>query len=117
MSKRIPVLLLADILTAINKIETYTEGLDYSSFLADSRTVEAVERNFEIIGEAANQLPETVQMEYSHIPWHSVIGFRNRLIHGYFGVDYEILWYILKVDLPVLKVQFLVLNADLNSLP
>ncbi len=55
MSKRIPTLLITDILTPINKIKTHTKGLDYDAFLADSRTVDAVERNFEIIGEAANQ--------------------------------------------------------------
>jgi uncharacterized protein with HEPN domain len=106
MSKRIPALLVADILTAISKIETYTYGFDYEAFLADRRTVEAVERNFEIIGEAANQISTEFQEENSHIPWHSVISFRNRLIHGYFGVDYEIVWYIIKVDLSDLKKQF-----------
>ena len=113
MSKRIPALLLTDILTAIEKIETYTEGLDYESFLADTRTVDAVERNFEIIGEATNQLPKELQQANSQIPWHSVISFRNQLIHGYFGVDYEIMWYVINVDLPDLKEQFLRLKANL----
>ena len=67
MSKRIPALLLTDILTSIDKIETFTQGLDFAYFLADTRTVEAVERNFEIIGEAANQLPKTLQQVNSHI--------------------------------------------------
>ncbi|MBD2756473.1 HepT-like ribonuclease domain-containing protein [Spirosoma validum] len=115
MSKRIPALLIADILTSIAKIESYTSGLIYESFLADRRTVEAVERNFEIIGEAANQLSKDFQQNNSHIPWHSVVSFRNRLIHGYFGVDYEIIWYVITVDLIDLKKQFERLQAGLDS--
>ncbi len=105
MSKRNNALLLADILTAINKIKTYTAGLDFDGFMADSRTVEAVERNFEIIGEAANQLTVDFQQAHSDISWHSVVSFRNRLIHGYFGVDYQILWYVIEHNLPQLEDQ------------
>lgn len=105
MSKRNNTLLLVDILTAIDKIQTYTEGLDFESFMADSRTIDAVERNFEIIGEAANQLTPDFREEAPHIMWHSIISFRNRLIHGYFGVDYEILWYLLQNELPQLKTD------------
>ena len=106
MSKRDPALLIVDILMAIRKIQVYTTGLDYNSFLADSRTVDAVERNFEIIGEAASQLPKAFQEANAQITWHSVISFRNRLIHGYFGVDYQIMWYIIEHDLQPLKEQF-----------
>ncbi len=103
MSKRDAALLVADILLAISKIKTYTEGLDFDSFMADSKTVDAVERNFEIIGEAATQLPKFVQEANPSIQWHSVVSFRNRLIHGYFGVDYQILWYVIQNDLPDLE--------------
>ena len=106
MSKRDPTLLLADILLAIGKIKTYTEGLDFDSFMADSKTIDAVERNFEIIGEAANQLPKSLQDANPSIQWHSVISFRNRLIHGYFGVDYQILWYVIQNELPDLEKKF-----------
>lgn len=112
-SKRDPALLITDILTAINKIQSYTTGLDYSSFLTDSRTVDAVERNFEIIGEAANQLPKAFQEANPQITWHSVISFRNRLIHGYFGVDYQILWYVIEHELQPLKTQFEQLSKTL----
>lgn len=105
MSKRNPELLISDMLTAISKIKTYTEGLTFEAFMADSRTVDAVERNFEIIGEAAHQLPESFRNEHLEIVWHSVISFRNRLIHGYFGVDYQILWYIIQHDLSALETQ------------
>jgi uncharacterized protein with HEPN domain len=82
-------------------------GLSFDAFMEDSKTVDAVERNFEIIGEAANQLPVNFQSEYSHIEWHHIVSFRNRLIHGYFGVDYRILWFILKNDLSNLGSQLL----------
>jgi uncharacterized protein with HEPN domain len=80
MSKRNNTLLLVDILTAIEKIQTYTEGLDFESFMADSRTIDAVERNFEIIGEAANQLTPDFREAAPHIMWQGIISFRNRLI-------------------------------------
>jgi uncharacterized protein with HEPN domain len=105
MSKRNNALLLVDILTAIDKIQTYTEGLDFESFMADNRTIDAVERNFEIIGEAANQLTSDFREATPHIRWHGIISFRNRLIHGYFGVDYQILWYLLQNEIPQLKID------------
>lgn len=106
MSKRDSGLLLADILLAISKIKDYTEGLDFDGFMADSKTVDAVERNFEIIGEAANQFPKSLQEANPAIAWHSVVSFHNRLIHGYFGVDYQILWYVIQNDLPDLENKF-----------
>lgn len=106
MSKRDSALLIADILLAISKIKIYTEGLDFDGFIADSKTVDAVERNFEIIGEAANQLPKSLQEANPSIEWYSVVSFRNRLIHGYFGVDYQILWYVIENDLPDLENKF-----------
>jgi uncharacterized protein with HEPN domain len=96
MSKRDPALLIADMLRAIDKLTAYTEGMDFDTFMADSRTVDAVERNFESIGEAAGQLPQAFKDGYPHIAWRGVVSFRNRLIHGCFGVDYQILWYILR---------------------
>ena len=78
--------------------------------MADNRTTDTVERNFEIIGEAANQLSPEFQNEHNEVTWFSVISFRNRLIHGYFGVDYQILWTILQNDLPKLENQLLKLS-------
>ena len=83
-------------LLAIGKIREYTAAIDFDAFMADSRTVDAVERNFEIIGEAANQLPQSVRDGATSVDWYAIISFRNRLIHGYFGVDYQILWYIVE---------------------
>src|SRR5882757_9764870 len=100
MSKRSPRLLLEDIIGSANKILTYTEGLSYEQFLADDKTIDAVIRNFEIIGEAANRLPEEIRDKHSNIDWHRIRGFRNRIVHDYMGIDYTIVWLIKENFLP-----------------
>ncbi|HBI00033.1 MAG TPA: hypothetical protein DDY18_00240 [Flavobacterium sp.] len=100
MSKREPSFLIGDILESGQKILEYTDGLTFEEFLKDSRTVDAVIRNFEIIGEAANRLPEDFKDKYSNIDWHRIRGFRNRIVHDYFGIDYEIVWQIKETFLP-----------------
>ena len=94
MSKRNPQLLLEDIAESIRKILSYTESYTYQQFIGDSRTVDAVVRNFEIIGEAANKLPEDFKDANPSIDWHKIRGFRNRIVHDYFGIDYGIVWTI-----------------------
>jgi uncharacterized protein with HEPN domain len=100
MSKRESKLLIEDILESGQKILDYTKGLTYEEFLKDSKTVDAVIRNFEIIGEAANRLTEDFKDENSNIDWHRIRGFRNRIVHDYFGIDYEIVWQIKETFLP-----------------
>lgn len=105
MSKRSPQLLLEDILESANKILVYTDGLSFEQFLADGRTVDAVIRNFEIIGEAANRLPEEMRDQYPNIDWHRIRGFRNRIVHDYMGIDYKIVWLIKENFLPSLIAE------------
>lgn len=94
MSKREIELLLEDILEAGNKILSFTAGMNYTDFIADEKTIDAVVRNFEIIGEAANRIPEEFKMQHPEIEWRRIIGLRNRVIHEYFGIDYETIWKI-----------------------
>ncbi len=94
MSKRIPELLIEDIIISANKILSYTEGMSFDEFVEDEKTIDAVIRNFEIIGEAANKLPEEYKEQHSSIDWYRIRGFRNRIVHDYFGVDYHIVWTI-----------------------
>jgi uncharacterized protein with HEPN domain len=94
MSKRSAELLVDDILESGQKILQYTAGLTLEQFSADSKTVDAVIRNFEIIGEAANRLPEEFKETHPEIDWHKIRGFRNRIVHDYFGIDYSIVWVI-----------------------
>jgi len=103
MPKRNPKLLLEDILAAISKINRYVDGLDQTAFLDDDKTVDAVVRNLEIIGEASRQLPNDFKANYTDVPWHEIAGLRNRIVHDYMGVDLEIVWYIIGQELDTLK--------------
>ena len=100
MSKRQPSLLVEDIIDSGQKILSYTSGLTFQQFMDDSKTVDAVIRNFEIIGEAANRLPAEFKGAHSEIDWKRVRGFRNRIVHDYFGIDYDIVWKIIETTLP-----------------
>jgi uncharacterized protein with HEPN domain len=102
MSKRDPELLVGDMLEAARKILAYTDGLSFDDFMMDSKTVDAVARNFEILGEASTRLPEEYKMSNEEIPWKKISGLRNRLIHDYFGIDYEVVWTIKTTFLPSL---------------
>lgn len=112
MSKRDTSLLLEDIIYSANKIERYTDGMSYEAFINDEKTVDAVVRNFEIIGEAANRLGTDFHESHDEIEWQRIRGFRNRIVHHYFGIDYEIVWSIIQNDLNDLKNQ---LNDLLNN--
>jgi uncharacterized protein with HEPN domain len=96
MSKREPVLLLEDIIESIQKIKIYTSGLSLDDFLKDDKTIDAVIRNFEIIGEAANRIPDEIRDKFQLVNWHRIRGFRNRIVHDYMGIDYEIVWEIIE---------------------
>ena len=92
MSEREVLLLVEDMLDATNKIFTYTKGLSYEQFISDNKTIDATVRNFEIIGEAANRIPNDFKFTHPEIEWRRIIGLRNRIIHEYFGIDYLIVW-------------------------
>jgi uncharacterized protein with HEPN domain len=94
MSKRTPKLLLEDIHESAERILEYTKDMSFDVFSRDHKTVDAVIRNFEIIGEASNLLPDEMKDKYSEIDWHRIRGFRNRVVHDYFGVDLQIVWKI-----------------------
>jgi uncharacterized protein with HEPN domain len=94
---------IEDMLEAIDKIERYTKDMDYETWLRDEKTVDAVVRNIEIIGEASAHLPDDILERYSDIPWPFIRGIRNVLAHEYFGVDVEVIWKTVKEDLPALK--------------
>lgn len=105
MSKREIKLYLNDIIEAIDKIEGYLQGLDLETFSEDTKTVDAVMRNFSVIGEAINNLPAELKTIHPEIPWVEINGMRNKMIHEYFGVDETILWQTAKENLPELKKQ------------
>jgi uncharacterized protein with HEPN domain len=96
---------LVDIQTAINRISEYISGMDFIDFKRDYKTVDAVIRNFEILGEAANKLPLEIKEKYYEIPWDEMYLLRNKVTHEYFGVDYEIIWDVALNYLPKNKKQ------------
>ena len=100
MSKRDTEFLLEDILEAGNKILSFTSGMSFYDFIADDKTIDAVVRNFEIIGEAVNRVPEDFKASHPEIEWRRMIGLRNRVIHEYFGIDYETVWKIRNENIP-----------------
>lgn len=102
MSNRSPKLLIEDILESARKIQQYTDGMSFQQFTLDEKTADAVARNFEIIGEAANRLPDEFKAQYSNVDWDRIRGFRNRIVHDYFGIDYSIVWNIIGAFLPEL---------------
>jgi len=102
MSNRDPNLLIDDIIESAEKILTYTAGLSFDQFTSDNKTIDAVVRNFEIIGEATNRLPKEFKENFPEIEWVRLRGFRNRIVHHYFGIDYSIVWKIKETYLPEL---------------
>jgi uncharacterized protein with HEPN domain len=102
MSERSSELLITDIIESGEKIILYTKGQSYDQFLGDEKTIDAVIRNFEIIGEAANRLPEDFKKRHSNIDWQRIRGFRNRIVHDYFGIDHQIVWNIKNDFLPLM---------------
>lgn len=105
MSDRALSLYLTDILEAIKKIEIFTRDMTYSQFKNDAKTIDAVVRNLEIIGEAAKHIPSEIRLKHTQVPWKEIIGTRSKVIHEYFGVDEEILWNTVQEDIPALKKQ------------
>lgn len=95
MSKRDNILLLDDMLQSCYKIKNYVQGFDFEMFNSDNKTIDAVVRNFEIIGEAANRIDPDFRDNNPQIEWNRIRGFRNRIVHEYFGIDNEIVWSII----------------------
>ncbi|MCX5810105.1 MAG: DUF86 domain-containing protein [Proteobacteria bacterium] len=97
------ILFLEDILNAIEKIERYTKNLTLEKLCENDMAIDAIVRNLEIIGEASKNVPEKVKSKYPFVEWKEAIGFRNVLIHDYFGIDLESVWDTIKNNLPSLK--------------
>ena len=103
--KRTPKLFIEDIMESATRITKYVKGLSFDDFTRDDKTIDAVVRNLEIIGEASKNIPEWLKAKYPNLPWKEIIGMRDKIAHEYFGIDYEILWEIVTKDLPELESQ------------
>lgn len=104
-----------DILDAIDKIQRYTIGMSYDSFRTDEKTVDAVVRNFQIIGEVARHIPTYLEERWPQAPWADMRDMRNVVIHEYFGVSREILWQTITKDLPSLSPLLTRILAESQS--
>lgn len=107
-------LYVSDILENMNKAAEFTSGMDYGGFATDSKTAYAVVRCFEIIGEAAKNVPQDLRDRYSAIPWRSMAAMRDKMIHVYFGIDYEVVWLAVQKKLPQLRPQIQSLLEELR---
>jgi len=96
---------VVDILDAIAAIQQFTAGMDFATFTSDRKTLDAVLRNFTIIGEAARHVPDDVIVAYPEIPWQDMRDMRNILMHEYFGVNLRIVWNTVQIYLPPLAPQ------------
>jgi len=91
---------LDDMIHFAAKVLAYTDGLAQSDFVTSGITYDATLRNLELIGEAASHIPEEIRATHPEIPWRMIIATRNRLIHGYLGIDDDTLWSIIRDDVP-----------------
>ena len=98
--KREFILYLEDMLKSMDRIEEYLSNLDFKKFKQTYLVVDAIIRNFEIIGEASKNIPPNIQEKYPEIPWKKMYGLRNLIAHEYFGIDYEMIWEIARKNLP-----------------
>ena len=115
MYKRDYRLYIDDIIEAIEKIEEYSRGLSFDEFSRDCQVIDATIRNFEIIGEAVKHIPPKIRRKYPDIPWKTMAGMRDKLIHEYFGVNKQVLWKTIKEDLLKIKPQINQVLKKLNE--
>jgi uncharacterized protein with HEPN domain len=102
---RDPALLLKDIHAACGHIVGFVSGMDYPRFAADVKTSSATIRQLEIIGEAARGIPEDIKSAHPEIHWRDMAAMRDRLIHGYAGVDLKLVWETVQTDIPALHAR------------
>ena len=107
--------LLDDMVAFVEKVLAYSKGLDQQEFIANSLVYDATLRNLELIGEAATHIPDAVRSANPQIPWRLIIATRNRLIHGYLGIDDDTVWSIIQDDLPTLLKSLCDMRENLFS--
>ena len=91
-----------DMIEFAEKVQLFTDGMDQDTFVSNALTYDATLRNLELIGEAATHIPEVIREAHPEIPWRTVVSTRNRIAHGYLGIDNDIIWDIIQNDIPAL---------------
>lgn len=101
--KRSVELYIKDIFEYMERAERYIENIKYEDFLKDNKACDAVIRCIEVMGEAVKNIPDEIRNKYPYIPWRDIAGMRDKIIHGYFTVDFETVWLVVKEEIPKLK--------------
>lgn len=104
---------LNDIMESISDIREFTKGMTVEDFVKDRKTIKAVVRSLEVIGEAVNKIPHHIRAKYPEISWQEIVGMRNKIIHEYFGIDLDIVWQSIEEDLVPLEKTVKKMSRDL----
>lgn len=115
MRNRIYLDYVQDIIDSIRDIESFIKGMDFEEFKKDRKTINAVVRSIEVIGEASKKLPASITVKYPAVPWKKMAGMRDKLIHEYFGIDLEILWKVAKEDIRSIRPFVRQILTDLKG--
>lgn len=115
MSERNDIDLIRDIAESVARISLYTLNMEYEEFRKDKKTQDAVIRNIEIMGEATKKLSEDMRKDNPNIPWKNIAGTRDKLIHNYFGVNIDIIWSIVQIEIPSLLPKIERIYQNLNE--
>jgi uncharacterized protein with HEPN domain len=114
MVKRVYTDYIQDILDSIQDIENFIQGMNYEEFRDDRKTINAVIRSIEIIGEASKKIPKSLRDSQPEIPWKKMAGMRDKLTHAYFGIDLEIIWKVVSEEIIQIKPGILKIKDSLR---
>jgi uncharacterized protein with HEPN domain len=106
---------LKHILNEIDFLQKETKGMSFADFIKNEKDKRAFSRSLQIIGEAIKNLPNELREQYSDIDWKPAAGLRDRIVHGYFNVDFEIIWDVIQTEIPILKHQIETIIQDLEE--
>ncbi len=114
MRKKDPIVYISDMLKYCESVQIFTKGINFSTFSRDDKTIFAVIRSIEVIGEASKKVPKGIKEKHNQIPWREIAGMRDKLVHEYFGIDNKVVWKTAKNDIPKLnkRLQAIILQLE-----
>lgn len=115
MKRRDPIVYISDMLQYSNSAIGFVAKMNYSKFIKDEKTIFAVIKAIEVIGEASKKVSRSIKEKHNSVPWREIAGMRDKLVHEYFGINTKIIWNTVKKDIPTLKYQLELIFKDLNQ--